>query len=151
MGYGRAGFYGYDILENLGSGRGLRSADRILPEFQHFAAGDEVPISAVARMRFHAIEPDRFLIWTGGLDTTEGAFIWAVFRLWPPASARQAWATGIVWLVLTVLFETVMGRFFQHRSCADLLRDYNLFVGRGRALDEPGGPQRDNAAIGRKP
>lgn len=79
MGYGRAGFYGYDILENLGSGRGLRSADRILPEFQHFAAGDEVPISAVARMRFHAIEPDRFLIWTGGLDTTEGAFIWALY------------------------------------------------------------------------
>ena len=80
-----------------------------------------------------------------------GLFIWAVFCLWPPASAGQAWATGVVWLVLTVLFETVMGRFFQHRSCADLLRDYNLFVGRGRALDEPGGPQRDNAAIDRKP
>src|SRR3954449_7137132 len=26
MGYGRAGFYGYDILENLGSSRGMRSA-----------------------------------------------------------------------------------------------------------------------------
>lgn len=33
MGYGRAGFYGYDILENLGSQRGVRSANRILPDF----------------------------------------------------------------------------------------------------------------------
>ena len=79
MGYSRAGFYGYDILENLGSGRGIRSADRILPEFQHFSVGDEVPISAVARMRFQAIEPDRFLIWTGGLDIAEGAFTWALY------------------------------------------------------------------------
>src|SRR4051812_9739442 len=31
MGYGRAGFYGYDILENLGSSQGLRSADQIIP------------------------------------------------------------------------------------------------------------------------
>jgi hypothetical protein len=28
MGYGRAGFYGYDVLENLGSPRGIRSAAR---------------------------------------------------------------------------------------------------------------------------
>src|SRR5512135_3169783 len=33
MAYSRAGFYGYDILENLGSPRGIRSADSILPEF----------------------------------------------------------------------------------------------------------------------
>ena len=51
MGYGRAGFYGYDVLENLGSPAGLLSADRILPEFQHFEVGDDVPISAVAMMR----------------------------------------------------------------------------------------------------
>lgn len=66
MGYGRAGFYGYDILENLGSPRGLQSADRILPEFQGFKVGDEVPISAVARMRIWAIERNRYLIWSRG-------------------------------------------------------------------------------------
>ena len=59
-----------------------------------------------------------------------GLFIWAVFRLWPPASAGQAWAAGAVWLVLTVLFETAMGRFIQHRSWPELVRDYNLFAGR---------------------
>ncbi|MGB5814338.1 MAG: hypothetical protein WBI27_03980, partial [Thermoanaerobaculia bacterium] len=63
MGYGRAGFYGYDILENLGSHRGIRSADRVLAEFQDFRVGDEVPISVVARMFFEAIEPNLF--WCG--------------------------------------------------------------------------------------
>jgi hypothetical protein len=33
-------------------------------------------------------------------------------------------------LVLTVLFETAMGRFIQHRSWPELVRDYNLFAGR---------------------
>jgi hypothetical protein len=79
MGYGRAGFYGYDILENLGSPRGIRSAESILPEFQHFAVGDNVPISAVARMVFYAIEPDRYLTWTG--TTGSGAFIWALYPI----------------------------------------------------------------------
>jgi hypothetical protein len=36
MSYNRAGFYAYDILENIGSERGLRSAEEIIPEFQHF-------------------------------------------------------------------------------------------------------------------
>lgn len=76
MGYGRAGFYGYDILENQGSPRGILSADRILPEFQQFKAGDEVPISSVAKMVFYAIEPNQYLIWTG--TDYQGSFLWAL-------------------------------------------------------------------------
>jgi len=49
MGYGRAGFYGYDVIENLGSESGIYSADRILPEFQNFKVGDEIPLSPVAK------------------------------------------------------------------------------------------------------
>jgi hypothetical protein len=74
MGYNRAGFYGYDLLENLGSERGMISAEHILPEFQNFQIGDVVPISAVAEMEFHAIEPDRYLIWSGVEDTS--TFLW---------------------------------------------------------------------------
>ncbi|ATW26837.1 hypothetical protein [Candidatus Formimonas warabiya] len=77
MGYCRAGYYGYDILENQGSPRGIRSADRILPEFQQFKAGDEVPISPIARMVFYAIEPNRYLIWTG--TNHQGSFLWALY------------------------------------------------------------------------
>jgi hypothetical protein len=77
MGYRRAGFYGYDILENLGSPRGIRSAHHILPEFQHFTVGDEVPISPVASMVFYAIEPNRYLIWSG--HDGGGGFTWALY------------------------------------------------------------------------
>ncbi len=81
MGYGRAGYYGYDLLENAGSPEGLKSADEILPRFQAFVVGDEVPISAVVSMTFHAIEPNRHLIWLGSEVTNPGAFTWALYPL----------------------------------------------------------------------
>ena len=81
MGYGRAGFYGYDLLENAGSPQGLRSAEEILPELQEFVVGDEVPISAVVSMTFHSIEPNRYLIWIGNDTPNPGAFTWAVYPL----------------------------------------------------------------------
>lgn len=77
MGYGRAGFYGYDILENLGSPRGIRSAEHIIQELQQFTAGDEVPISPVARLAFYALEPNRYMIWAGLTGT--GGFTWALY------------------------------------------------------------------------
>jgi len=79
MGYGRAGFYGYDILENMGSKRGIRSADRILPEFQHFKVGDDVPISPTTVMVFYAIELDRYLIWAGETGGSYGVFNWSLY------------------------------------------------------------------------
>jgi hypothetical protein len=54
MGHNRPGFYAYDILENIGSEQGLRSAEEIIPEFQIFQQGDEVPISVVASLVFYA-------------------------------------------------------------------------------------------------
>jgi len=79
MGYGRAGFYGYDLLENAGSLRGIRSANQILPEFQHFKVGDPLPISSVAGMVFYAIKPDQYLVWTG--TTGVGGFTWALYPI----------------------------------------------------------------------
>lgn len=81
MGYGRAGYYGYDLLENAGSPEGLSSADEILPRFQNFVVGDDVPISAVVSMTFHAIEPNRHLIWLGSDAPNPGAFTWALYPL----------------------------------------------------------------------
>jgi hypothetical protein len=77
MGYTRAGYYGYDILENGGSPRGIQSAVTILPEFQHFKVGDKVPISPASSMLFYAIEPDRYLIWSG--ENGVGGFTWALY------------------------------------------------------------------------
>ena len=79
MGYTRAGFYGYDILENIGSPRGLESAVTVIPQFQQFKAGDEVPISSASTMVFNAVEPNRYLIWSG--KDGVGGFTWALYPL----------------------------------------------------------------------
>jgi hypothetical protein len=79
MGFGRAGFYGYDLLENLGSPGGLRSAERILPEFQDFQVGDAVPLSAAGGLEFSVIDPYRFLVWAG--DQGWGGITWALYPI----------------------------------------------------------------------
>jgi hypothetical protein len=42
MGYRRAGFYTYDLLDNAG----FESADRILPQYQQLRTGDWMPMAA---------------------------------------------------------------------------------------------------------
>lgn len=57
MGFGRAGWYSYDILDNLGR----RSAREIHPEWQQLSTGDEIPagpISFVAAV----VHPPRQLV-----------------------------------------------------------------------------------------
>jgi hypothetical protein len=79
MGYGRAGFYAYDIFENMGSPRGIKSAERVIPEFQRFKVGDAMPISAAGGLVFYAIEPNQYIVWRG--DEEYGGFIWALYPL----------------------------------------------------------------------
>ena len=76
MGYGRAGFYGYDLIENLGSGGNLESAQEIIPELQGFAVGDDMPISVVATYKIKAMQTGRYLIWA---DENGGAFTWGLY------------------------------------------------------------------------
>ena len=59
-----------------------------------------------------------------------GLFIWFIIRLWPPASAAQAIKVGVMWLLLTVVFEFAMGRFLSHRPWHELFADYSLMEGR---------------------
>ena len=77
MGYNRAGYYGYDIIENLGSKYGLYSAERIVPELQQVKVGDEVPISAYGSWVFYAIEPEQYFIWSS--KASDSAFTWALY------------------------------------------------------------------------
>jgi len=81
MGYKRAGFYGYDLIEGLGNGGDLRSARAILPEFQNPHPGDLLPISAVATLRFGSIAPNRYVVWEGLQTPPDGVFIWALVPL----------------------------------------------------------------------
>ena len=85
IGYGRAGFYGYDLIENLGSPRGIRSARRIVPELQRLAPGDRVYMSAIAYLVVDSMAADRFLIWKGLDHPTDSAFTFAL----SPVDARH--------------------------------------------------------------
>lgn len=123
MGYNRAGFYGYDILENLGSKRGLRSADHILPEFQRFEVGDEVPISAVARMVFYAIEPNRYIVWSGHEQEFPGAFTWALYPIDESHTrlvSRIGWSHH--WNQLSLLGLDLFTEFTDHLAVRKILQ-----------------------------
>lgn len=94
MGHGRAGFYGYDLIENLGSERGLRSADRVLPQFQDYRAGDEVPISSFFSLQFYAVETDRYLVWAGLEETSPTVFSWVLL---PKGDDRTRLVSRVAW------------------------------------------------------
>lgn len=58
IGYGRAGWYSYDWIDN----DGRPSADRILPEFQDLQAGDQIVMVPGMGPKVRAMEPNRWLL-----------------------------------------------------------------------------------------
>jgi hypothetical protein len=81
MGYERGGLYSYDWLDRLFGYLDRPSATRILPEFQHLAVGDEIPLGRGPSWPVAAIEPCRALV----LDMRNmSAFDWVwQFGLYP--------------------------------------------------------------------
>ena len=111
MGYDRAGYYGYDLIENVGSKTGIRSAASIVPELQHPTTGDVLPISSVAHLTFGAIQPNQYLIWQSEAQPHDGAFTWALYpvdqnhtRLVSRIRLRYHWASGALALDLFTEF-----------------------------------------------
>jgi hypothetical protein len=76
MGYKRAGFYGYDLIENIGNGFNIRSANTILGEYQHPKIGDPIPLSFAATLVFGSINPNSWIVWRSRDRPTYGVFIW---------------------------------------------------------------------------
>jgi hypothetical protein len=80
MGYRRGGLYSYDWLDRLFGYLDRPSANRILPEFQHLAAGDEIPIGRGQGLPVISIEHYRSLVMAGA----GGGFRWVwQFGLYP--------------------------------------------------------------------
>jgi menaquinone-dependent protoporphyrinogen IX oxidase len=75
IGLGRAGWYNYDWLDNLGR----RSAERIIPEFQHVAVGDLIPLSPDGKQGqwVKAIEPNRWMLW--GDQAGDSTWFWGLY------------------------------------------------------------------------
>jgi len=70
MGYRRAGFYTYDLIDN----DGYPSADRVLEEYQHIAVGDwafpmnglfgiRFPLTETTAFKVKAFETNQWLLW----------------------------------------------------------------------------------------
>jgi hypothetical protein len=94
LGYARAGFYGYDILEGIASPTGLRSATEILPRFQNPRPGEELLLSAAGGLRYHTVQPPNVLIWTGPEREPWGQFLWL---LEPAGEGRTRFISRIRW------------------------------------------------------
>jgi hypothetical protein len=58
IGYGRAGWYSYDWIDN----DGRPSADRIVPELQDLGVGDQILMVPGMGPRVRALEPDRWIL-----------------------------------------------------------------------------------------
>jgi hypothetical protein len=62
LGYQRGGLYSYDWLDRLFGYLDRPSATRILPEFQHLAVGDKIPLGRGPSWPVAALEPNRALV-----------------------------------------------------------------------------------------
>jgi hypothetical protein len=58
LGYGRAGWYSYDWIDN----EGRPSADRILPQLQQLQVGDQIPMLPEMGPRIREIQPNRYFV-----------------------------------------------------------------------------------------
>jgi hypothetical protein len=72
LGYGRAGFYTYDLIDNAGQW----SAERILEEYQHPAAGDLMPMfkdlgGLAIAYTVTAFETNEWMVWVHRPRPTE--------------------------------------------------------------------------------
>jgi hypothetical protein len=59
-----------------------------------------------------------------------GAYVWALSGPLKLQSPGQAIGVGLFWTVMTVLFETGLGRFVLGNPWSRVLRDYNVLEGR---------------------
>jgi len=86
IGYQRGGLYSYDWLDRLFGYLDRPSATRVLPEFQHLAVGDKIPLRRGPSWPVAVVEPNRALVLDmrnlGGLD-----WVWQ-FGLYPVDETR---------------------------------------------------------------
>jgi hypothetical protein len=85
MGHRRGGLYSYDWLDRLFGFLDAPSAERIIPEFQHLAPGDVIPVGRGAGFPVTAVDPCRSLVMSGERD----GFHWTwQFGLYPIDDTR---------------------------------------------------------------
>ena len=129
VGLTRAGWYSYDLLDNLGR----HSARRIVPELQNLAEGDVIPMSPDGKqgMPVHSMDPPHSMVWgeRGGTtwawqldETGEGTT-----RLITRVRSRYKWLSPS--MAFSVLLE--FGDIWMMRKMLLNLRDRATAAGMG--------------------
>jgi hypothetical protein len=75
LGWGRAGWYGYDWVDN----GGRPSTWEVLPEHQTIEAGKEFPMSPWTAMRCDDFVEGHWMLWSGG--AAGGTWLWYLDRI----------------------------------------------------------------------
>ena len=77
VGFGKAGYYSYDLLDNAGH----RSADRIVPEFQDTRVGDWVPmytkVNEITAFKIAALERPELVVWS----KPDSTWVWRLSKI----------------------------------------------------------------------
>lgn len=58
------------------------------------------------------------------------AYLWTLNQRWNLKSERQAAEIGVIWLILTIIFEFLFGHYVVGHTWTHLLADYNIFAGK---------------------
>jgi hypothetical protein len=108
MGVTRAGWYSYDLLDNLGK----RSAETILPEYQNIQVGDVIPMSPDGKqgMGVKDFRKDEWMLWWDNKGDTSWA--WGIY---PEGENRSHLFTRVRikyrWLSFAILFNLLVEFF----------------------------------------
>lgn len=108
MGYRRAGFYTYDLLDNAG----YESADVVLKEYQNPQVGDWMPmagkVNETTAFKVRSFEPNRWLLW----EKPDSTWAWRLAalpnggtRLITRLKQRYQWESPAIALFTLVLLE----------------------------------------------
>jgi hypothetical protein len=143
-GWNRAGFYSYDLLDNLGR----PSARSILPQFQHLRVGDWVPMGGkptpATAYRVARLELGALMLW----EKPGGTWLWLLApadaghtRLITRLRSRYAWGKPAI---VTELILMEIGDPFMMRKCLLGIkqRAEQLAAERHRQREEPPADRR---------
>ena len=103
IGYKRAGFYSWDILDN----DGIPSAERILPEYQNLKIGDVVPLSEETDAEVLDMESNEQLLLVFPSDGTV-TWAWALYEI---DAARTRLVTRLRWRTTSAISQFTLDAF----------------------------------------
>lgn len=120
VGNKRAGWYSYDLLDNLGRS----SARRIIPELQHLAPGDIVPMSpdGTQGIQVYSLDRPNSMIWGTPGDTS---WVWQLDARPNGARVITRIRSRIRWQPISIAYSVLMeiGDFWMIRKMLLNLRD----------------------------